>query len=96
MAKITRKKRDTDKLVIQPEVREGYESKLKMRLQDRHRVDSEDVERKWNEMESTIIGVANEVTGGKKVNRNEDCVKCIAGKNRTRERMIQRQTAINY
>jgi hypothetical protein len=45
MAKITRKKWDTDKLVIQPEVREEYESKLQMRLQDRDTEGSEDIDR---------------------------------------------------
>jgi hypothetical protein len=66
MAKIRRKKWDTDKLIKQPEVREEYESKLQTRLQ------AHDTERKWNEMESIIKGVANEVIGEKKVKRNEE------------------------
>jgi hypothetical protein len=48
MAKITRKKWDTDKLIKQPEVREEYESKLQMRLQDHDTEGSEDIDRKWN------------------------------------------------
>jgi hypothetical protein len=41
MAKITRKKWHTDKLIKQPEVREEYESKLQVRLQDRDTEGSE-------------------------------------------------------
>jgi hypothetical protein len=97
MAKITRKKLDTDKLIKQPEVREEYESKLQMRPQDRYTEGSEDIERKWNEMESIIKGVANEVIGEKKIKRNEEwfdreCVKYIAEKMKARER----GTRINY
>jgi hypothetical protein len=72
MAKITRKKWDGDNLIKQPEVREEYESKLQMRLQDRDTEGSEDIERKWNEIESIIKGVANEVIGEKKVKRNTE------------------------
>jgi hypothetical protein len=82
-------------------VREEYESKLQMRLHDHDTKGSEDIERKWNKLESIIKGVANEATGGKKVKRNEEwfdggCVKCIVEKNKARERMIQRETKINY
>jgi hypothetical protein len=52
-------------------------------------------------IESIIKGVAKEVIREKKVKRNEEwfdgeCVKCIAEKNKARERMIQRETRINY
>jgi hypothetical protein len=71
-----------------------------MRLQDRDRT-SEDVERKCNEMEGIINEIANEVIGEKKVKRNEDwfdgeCVKCIVQKSKARERMIQRETRMDY
>jgi hypothetical protein len=58
MTKITSKKWDTDQLIKQPEVGEEYESKLQMRLQNRDAEGSEDIERKWNEMDSIIKGVA--------------------------------------
>jgi hypothetical protein len=101
MAKITRKKWGTDKLIKQPEVREEYESKLQMRLQDCDTEGSEDVDRTWNAMERIIKGVANEVIGEKKIKRNEEwfdgeCVKCITEKNKARERMIQREARTNY
>jgi hypothetical protein len=52
-------------------------------------------------MESIIKGVANEVIREKKVKRNEEwfdeeCFKCIAKKNKERERIIQRETTVNY
>jgi hypothetical protein len=53
-------------------VREEYERKLQMRLQDHDTEGSEDMDRKWNEMESIIRGVANEVIGEKKVKRNKN------------------------
>jgi hypothetical protein len=46
MAEITRKRWDTDKFIKQPEVREEYERKLQMRLQDRDTEGSEDTKRK--------------------------------------------------
>jgi hypothetical protein len=52
-------------------------------------------------MECIIKGVANEVIREKKVKRHEEwfdreCVKCIAEKNKAGERMIQRESRINY
>jgi hypothetical protein len=90
MAKITRKKSDADKLIKQSEVREEYESKLQMILQDRDTEGSEDIDRIWNEMESIIKGVANKVIREKKVRRtdewfDEECVICIAEKTKARE-----------
>jgi hypothetical protein len=51
---------------------EEYESKLQMRLQDRDTEGLEDVDRKWNEMESIIKRGANEVIGEKKVKRKKN------------------------
>jgi hypothetical protein len=100
MAKMTRKKWDTDKLIKQSEVRKEYESKLEMRLQGRDTEGSKDTERKWNEME-IIKGVSSDFIGEKKVKRNKEwfdgeCGKCIVEKNKARERIIQRETRINY
>jgi hypothetical protein len=60
MTKIRRKKWDTDKLIKQPGVREEYENKLQMKLQDRGTEFSEDIDRKRNEMER---GFQPRVTG---------------------------------
>jgi hypothetical protein len=53
-------------------VREEYENKLQMRLQDRDTEGSEDRDRKWNDMESIIKGAANEVMGEEKIKRNKE------------------------